>query len=198
MPTLAAPLILGSESPSRAAVLAQTGFLFTQVAAHVDESDLKQRMAGHPPEAVALALANAKGAVVSERYPDAIVIAADQLCVVDDQSLSKPMTADGATQHLIRLANRSHHLINGMVLYRQGTPLWESTQTCTLHMRALTDAEIRRYVQDDKPYFSCGGYKFESLGVHLFSQVNGTNDAIQGLPLLPLLDAMRTHQLYTL
>lgn len=179
-------------------MLAQTGFSFTQVSADVDESALKQRMNDQSPEAVAVAVARAKGAAVSALHPDAIVIAADQLCVVDHHCLSKPMNADIAVQQLTQLANRPHQLVNGMVLFRHGTQLWEGTQTCTLSMRALTESEIRRYVQDDEPYFSCGGYKFESLGVHLFSKVEGTSDAIQGLPLLPLLDAMRTHQMYTL
>jgi septum formation protein len=196
--TLADPLILASQSPYRSAVLAQTGFAFTHVSADVDESALKQSLTGQSPEAVAVAVARAKGSAVSALHPDAIVIAADQLCVVDHHCLSKPMTADVAIQQLTQLANRSHQLVNGMVLFRHGTPLWESTQTCTLHMRALTDAEIAHYVHCDEPYFSCGAYKFESLGIHLFSEVEGTSDAIQGLPLLPLLSAMRAHQLYQL
>ena len=150
------------------------------------------------PDALAFALAHAKGTAVSALHPEAIVIAADQLCVVDNTYLSKPITVDVAIQHLTRLANRSHQLINGVVLYRHGQPLWGATHTCTLHMRALTTAEIDSYVQLEKPYFSCGAYKFESLGVHLFSKVDGNSDAIQGLPLLPLLAAMRAHQLYTL
>lgn len=198
MTTLTDPLILASKSPYRAAVLDQTGFSFTQVSADVNESAVKESLTGQSPEAVAVAIARAKGAAVSALHPDAIVIAADQLCVVDHHCLSKPMNADIAVQQLTQLANRSHHLVNGLVLFRCGTQLWEGTQTCTLSMRALTESEIRRYVQDDEPYFSCGGYKFESLGVHLFSKVDGTSDAIQGLPLLPLLDVMRKHQLYQL
>ena len=198
MPTPTAPLILGSESPYRAAVLATTGLPFTQAAAAIDEAAHKHSLHTQSPEALALGLAHAKGAAVSALHPEAIVIAADQVCAFENQLLSKPMTADVAIQQLNQLANRSHQLINGVVLYQHGKGLWGTTHTCTLHMRSLTDAEIAHYVHCDEPYFSCGAYKFESLGIHLFSEVEGTSDAIQGLPLLPLLSAMRAHELYTL
>ena len=74
-----------------------------------------------------------------------------------------------------------------MVLAKGNSILWQFHDVATLTMRALTPAEIRAYVAADAPLSSCGAYKFEGLGRHLFAHVAGDHDVIQGLALVPLL-----------
>ena len=198
MLSLSQPLILASQSPYRAAVLRSAGFEFSQIAAEIDESGLKDTLAQETFETIAIQLAIAKGLYISRQFPTSVIIAADQLCVMRNQIFSKPGNKERAIQQLTELSGNKHSLVNGMVLCKDGRCLWSDSQQCHLDMRHLTSGEILRYIDLDTPYDTCGAYKIESFGSHLFSSIQGSSDAIQGLPLLPLLQAMREHQFYSL
>ena len=58
-------------------------------------------------------------------------------------------------------------------------------------MHNLSDAEIKNYVEIENPVNAAGSYKFESLGCNLFSYVNGSSHTVRGMPLIPLLNALR-------
>ena len=65
-------------------------------------------------------------------------------------------------------------------------------------MNKLEENEIIKYIEIDKPFSSCGSYRYESLGMHLFSKVNGNNETIQGLPIIALLKQFRKNKIYEL
>ena len=58
-------------------------------------------------------------------------------------------------------------------------------------MHNLSYAEIKNYVEIENPVNAAGSYKFESLGCNLFSFVNGSSHTVRGMPLIPLLNALR-------
>mgnify|MGYP000042895156 CR=1 FL=1 len=146
----------------------------------------------------ALALAAAKARAVSTRQPDAYVIGADQICVHKGDILSKPGSYDRAEAQLAALSGSTHQQHSAVVLARGGEIVWQHVATASLTMRALTADEIHAYVAADAPLSSCGSYKFEGLGRHLFSAVTGEQDVIQGLPLVPLLATLHAEGVITL
>lgn len=168
-------------------MLKAVGLAFSVVPSGVDEDGIKATLTEAEIPATALALARAKALAVSASHPAAYVIGADQLCVHRGRILSKPGSYDRAEAQLISLRGDTHEQHCGVVLALASDIIWEHTAHASLTLRALTADEIRTYVAADAPLSSCGAYKFESLGRHLFSAVDGDHDVIQGLALVPLL-----------
>ena len=186
--------ILASASPIRSAMLRSIGIEHDVVPADsFNEDALKIELENTPPAQKALALANGKAAFVSDLHRGALVLAADQICALGDEILSKPKTVERAHEQLTRLSGNTHHQYSAACLYLNGQCVWEHVGTATLTMRTLTDAEIHAYVALDAPLSSCGAYMFERHGKHLFAHVEGTDDIIQGLPLIALLNALYAH-----
>lgn len=181
------PLILASGSSTRQQMLKSMGLTFSVIPSGVDEDDIKNTLKGAEIPALAIGLARAKALSVSVQHPDAYTIGADQLCVHHGRVFSKPGSYAKAEEQLGILAGDTHHQHSGVVIARGAEVIWEYHAHAALTMRALNAAEIRAYVAADAPLAACGAYKFEALGRHLFTRVEGDPDVIQGLPLVPLL-----------
>lgn len=181
------PLILASGSSIRQQMLKAVGLQFSVVPSGVEEDAIKAQMKGAAISDIAAALAAAKTLSVSCKHPDAYTIGADQICVLDDRVLSKPGTYERAEAQLAKLSGKTHQQHCAMVLARGEEIIWRYHDVATLTMRTLTPSEIKTYVAADAPLASCGAYKFEGLGRHLFRAVKGDHDVIQGLALVPLL-----------
>jgi septum formation protein len=185
--TQTAPLILASGSSIRQQMLKAVGLTFSVVPSGVEEDAIKTAMKDAPIPALAAALARAKTLAVSVQHPDAYTIGADQICVHQGAALSKPITYDRAEAQLAALSGHTHQQHCAMTLARGSEMIWEFHDVAKLTMRTLTQTEIHAYVAADAPLSSCGAYKFEGLGRHLFSRVAGDHDVVQGLALVPLL-----------
>ncbi|HBP16827.1 MAG TPA: septum formation protein Maf [Planctomycetes bacterium] len=183
------PLILASTSPYRRAQLEQLGVPFSCEAPGVDERAAEPQ--GATPREVAAALARAKALAVAARHPGAIVIGGDQVCVLDDEVLHKPGSAERAVEQHARLAGRTHRLISAICVARGERCVCHEDVT-ELDMRPLSEEERRRYVEADQPLDCAGSYKLEARGVTLFSAIRSADhSAIQGLPLLALCELLR-------
>ena len=185
------PLVLGSGSQVRAQMLKSCGLKFTVEASNVDEEATSKHHAGKPVPQQAQALANAKALSVSIGNIDAVVLGADQMCELDGKIFGKPGNADRAAEQLRALSGKTHKQVSAVALARGGEILWEHHDTALLTMRELTEREIFTYIELDEPFSSCGSYKFESYGRHLFASVKGLEEVIKGLPLLATLNALR-------
>ncbi|KTC77099.1 Maf family protein [Legionella brunensis] len=185
-----APIILGSASKSRIALLNSLSLDFEVVPAACDEETIKQNLRTKPMLELANALARCKALEVSHRYPSHFVIAADQLCIIDDKYLDKPLNHNTATAHLRLLSGKTHQQMSAYCIAKEGNIIWQDHDIATLTMRNLNDSTIEAYLKQDKPYQSCGAYHFEGLGKWLFSNVKGSESTILGLPLLPLVQAL--------
>ncbi|MBY0612855.1 MAG: Maf family protein [Beijerinckiaceae bacterium] len=190
-----APIILASGSATRRLILQSAGMEPEVWPATVDERALEASFAdeGLGPDAIARRLAEAKAIAVSATRPGRIVLGADQTLAVGSAQLHKPGDAEGVERTLRTLSGRAHALHSGVALAVDGALIWSHVETARLHVRALSDAFIDRYVMlGGKALFSSvGGYQYEGLGVHLFDRIEGDQSTILGLPLLPLLDELR-------
>jgi septum formation protein len=188
-------LILASSSPFRNTLLANAGIAFTAVKPDIDEraAEAPLKGSGATPEDVALVLAVAKAAEVSERNPGALVIGADQTLSLGDEIFHKPADMEGARRHLLSLSGKTHQLNSAVALVRNGETLWSQVTVARLTMRMLGPVFIGGYLAQvgDKALSSVGAYQIEGEGIQLFEKIDGDYFAMVGLPLLPLLAALR-------
>jgi septum formation protein len=188
-------LVLASGSASRQAMLRAAGVLFEPVVPEVDEEAIKESLLaeGQPPRAIADALAELKAVRVSSRVPHETVLGADQVLVCDGRLFSKAGTVDEARTVLQQLRGKRHELITAAVLARAGTPIWRSVETAELWMRDFSDVFLDAYLGEvgEAVLGAVGCYHVEGPGVQLFARVTGDHFAIRGLPMLPLLGALR-------
>ncbi len=195
MENIAPMLILASQSPTRKALLQQAGLVFSTVPAQLDERVLEQEVleAGGDGRDVALLLAQRKAAAVSANHPGDLVIGADQTLSLGTELLHKSADRAGAVAQLERLRGKTHRLHAGVALLRDGNPLWSDVQTAELTMRDFTEAERNDVLEreGEAALSSVGGYRLEGPSIRLFETVNGDYFTILGLPLLPLLAALR-------
>ncbi len=190
-------ITLASTSPARAAMLTAAGVSLIAQAPLVDEDAIKEALAaeGARPDRIADALAETKAIKVSRRVRG-LVLGADQVLVTADGAmLDKPGDRADAAAQLRRLMGAEHRLIAAAVIAEDGEAVWRASDTARLTMRPLSDAFIADYLdrEGDAVLGCVGTYRIEGLGAQLFTKVSGDPFVIQGLPLLAVLDYLRTH-----
>jgi len=188
-------LVLASQSATRKTLLNNAGIRFLAQAAPIDERRVEAGMldSGADSAAVALGLARAKAEAVARIRPDAWVIGADQTAALDGQILHKPADGDEARAQLLRLRGRTHRLDAAVVLVQGGVVRFETVETARLTMHEYSEAELDAVLglEGEAILGSVGAYRLEGPSIRLFSSVEGDYFTILGLPLLPLLSALR-------
>ena len=188
------PLVLASKSAIRRQLLEAAGIPVVAEPARVDERALEAGMPeGTDPGELAARLARAKALEASARHPRALCLGADQVLFLGAQVLHKAGSLEDARAKLSQLAGRSHALTSAFALARGGESLREGRETAVLTMRPLDPAQIDLYLglAGSAVLSSVGGYQLETLGAHLFDRIEGDHTTILGLPLLPVLAALR-------
>lgn len=188
------PLVLASRSVGRRLALAQTGAPFEVRPVNVDERALEAQVvaAGGGADEIAATLARAKALAVAAPAP-VCVIGADQVASCGNRIFGKPATLTEAKELLGFLSGRTHRLHSAIALARGGAVAFETVAHADMTMRKLSDAFIDVYLAEvgEVALTSAGAYQVEGLGAHLFEKVAGDYWTILGLPLPPLLDALR-------
>jgi septum formation protein len=190
------PLILASGSKIRAQLLEAAGLAFIIEPPGLDESAMRQAISSEDSlraQDVAEVLARAKAEAVSDLAPGAFVIGADQVLACGGRILAKPETMDVARTQLLELGGKTHTLHTAVALASNGEVRFTYTDDATLTMRKLTPEYIGRYLAaaGEEVLSSVGSYQLEGVGIQLFEKIDGDYFSILGLPLLPLLDALR-------
>ncbi|MEQ8598928.1 MAG: Maf family protein [Devosia sp.] len=188
-------LILASASATRKALLDKAGLRFEAKPAELDERQVENQAleAGGDARDVALLLARHKAEAVSSSRPGDLVIGADQTLALGLELLHKPASRTDAAAQLEHLRGKTHRLHAAVTLVRDGHLLWSDLQTAELTMRDFS-AEERDHVLDlegQASLASVGSYRLEGPSIRLFETVAGDYFTILGLPLLPLLAALR-------
>ena len=176
-------LILASGSPRRRDLLRGLGLEFEVIAAPGAE-------APHPelaPEALVRALAEDKAAQVLALDGDrqAVIVAADTVVEIDGRVLGKPADPRQAEEMLSALSGRAHRVWTGVCVRRGGEVL--SRAECTeVEFRALSDREIRAYVNTGEPLDKAGAYGIQGRAALFVRGIRGDYFNVMGLPLCTL------------
>ena len=186
-----APIILASGSESRKQMLEEARIVFDVIVSETDEDLIKKKISSLPYSEQVIHLAKAKAETVSRQNPESIVIGGDQMCALSDKLLHKPGNKEKAVESLKLLSNQKHYQHSGVCIFKNNECIWEYSETVELKMHDLSDKEIVNYVEMENPIHAAGAYKFESLGCNLFSYVDGSSHTVRGMPLIPLLNALR-------
>lgn len=187
-------IVLASGSPFRRALLANAGLDFSVAKPGIDERAVEAAITGEvTPEDVASILAEAKALDVSEDHPEALVIGSDQTLSLGDEIFHKPADMEAARRHLLKLSGKTHSLNSAVVIAQGGETVWRHVGVAHMTMRKLSPAFIGRHLArvGAKALDSVGAYQIEGEGIQLFEKIDGDYFTIVGLPLLPLLAALR-------
>ena len=191
------PLILASQSRARQMLLGNAGIAFEAIPADIDERAVENNSGLTSPGETAGLLASEKALFVSSQHPGRYVIGADQTLALGQRRFSKPQGRAQAADQLRLLAGHSHQLHSAVAVARDGKILFSNVSIATMTMRSLNDAEMTAYLDaaGEAVTTSVGAYQLEGLGVHLFERIEGDHFTILGLPLLPLLQFLRSERL---
>lgn len=186
-------LVLASQSPSRKAMLTEAGVPFAARAADVDERALEATLSGAAPGEVALALARAKALAGAAQASDSWVLGSDSLVSVEGRRFDKPRSRDEAAEHLRFFSGKVMELHSAAALARDGQVDWDHADVACLKVRDLSDRFIESYLAAEWPAVSgcVGVFRIEALGVQLFESIDGSHFTVLGMPLLPVLVALR-------
>lgn len=183
------PLILASTSRHRRHLMERLGMPFTAVAPGVDET----RSFREPVEQLVKRLSRAKAEAVAAAHPGALIIGSDQAAERDGEILGKPGDHATAVAQLKAASGKYMKFHTGLcVIDTRDGRIQEYTDVTRVAFRKLTDGEIERYLQAEKPYDSAGSFKSESLGITLFEGIESSDpSALIGLPLIALCGFLR-------
>ncbi|HSA54234.1 MAG TPA: Maf family protein [Gemmatimonadaceae bacterium] len=171
-------VVLASQSPRRRELLELIGIPHEVRPADLDES---LRPGERPPEH-AERLAREKAAAVAAAYPDAVVIGADTIVVLDGEILGKPLDPGEAERTLHRLAGRTHTVHTAVAVAREGR-LASGIESVEVTFRPLTGAQISAYVATGEPMDKAGAYGIQGYGAVIVERVHGDYFAVMGLAL---------------
>ncbi|MCX9146881.1 Maf family protein [Erythrobacter sp. WG] len=186
-------LILASKSASRRAMLDAAGVAYRSIPADIDERAVEAGLEGAAPGEVAEALAVAKADAVAQGHPQALVLGSDSLVVCAGRRFDKPRSREEAGEHLRFFSGQVMELHSAAALVRGGGCEWSHASLARLHVRDLSEEFIEHYLDLEWPAIghTVGAFRIEGPGVQLFDHIEGDQFTVLGMPLLPLLGALR-------
>lgn len=178
------PIILGSSSPFRKALLEKLQLPFAQHAPQVDETPLEKES----PLDMVQRLSRLKAQAIAKQSPEHIIIASDQCATFNNQPVGKPHTHENAVKQLQEFSGQSITFYTGLVVFDPRTQSYHQRHDETIvHFRPLNETTIQNYLLAETPYQCAGSFKSEGLGITLFSSIQSRDpNALIGLPLIEL------------
>jgi len=186
-------IVLASQSASRKAMLDAAGIAYEARPAHLDERAIEAQLDGASSEAIAVALAKAKAIATSGECAGRIVLGSDSLVEVVGCRFDKPASKADAADHLRFFSGKAMHLFSAAALVRDGDCIWSDCAHATLHLAELSDAFIADYLDHEWPAVAgcVGVFRIEGRGVQLFTQIEGDQFTVLGMPLLKVIAELR-------
>ena len=179
-------IILASRSGVRKKILDENGINCEVVPANIDEDQIKESLLKEKvsPEIISKNLAELKANKVSEKKTGELVLGADSVIDLNGELISKPTKRQEAFNILKKLNGQRHQLISSVCISKNGSMIWNFTDSSTLTMKQLNSDEIKSYLEKirDKELYAYGVYQIEANGRSLFSKIEGDENTIMGLP----------------
>ncbi|HDQ41182.1 MAG TPA: septum formation protein Maf [Desulfonatronum sp.] len=187
------PLVLGSGSPRRKELLQGLGLLFSIHPAKASEPEF---VPGTDPEEYALSAAAAKAREVAESHPNAVILAADTIVVVDGDVLGKPRNSAEALAMLSRLAGREHQVITGCSIVARAEAAHARHEACfavrtKVWMADFDEGILAAYVATGEPLDKAGAYGIQERAAFLVERIEGSYTNVVGLPLAEVALSLR-------
>lgn len=181
-------LILASTSRYRRELLSRLVENFRQIAPAVDETPRP----GESASVLAARLAEAKARDVAARSPGAFVIGSDQVAECDGAILGKPGDFENARIQLRNCSGRIAVFHTALCLIGDDSKARMAVDVTRVHFRVLSDIEIDRYLERERPFDCAGSFKAEALGIALFERIESDDPtALIGLPMIALCRLLR-------
>jgi len=184
--TMLNKIILASKSKVRKEILDKNDIPNEVEHSNVDEDVVKDALIKEKssPEIISKNLAELKANKVSLNQPDKLVLGADSVIDLEGELISKPTSRDEAMVILKKLNGKKHYLISSVCISKSGTMIWNHTDKAILTMKNLSDNELNKYLSNisDENLYAYNVYQIEGEGKNLFSNIQGDENTIMGLP----------------
>ena len=183
-------LILASKSKVRKEILDNNDIISSVEPSNLDEDVVKESLLKEKasPELISISLAELKANKVSQKKNDVLVLGADSVIDLNGELISKPENREQAMKILRKLNGKSHNLISSVCISKNGSMIWKHTDKATLTMKNMTENDLKDYlakISDDK-LFAYNVYQIEGEGRKLFSNIEGDENTIMGLPIMKI------------
>jgi len=173
-------IILASGSPRRHELLRKLCKNFV-----VEVSDAQEVQSAENPAMLAVENAKRKASSIAAKNPDAVVIGADTIVVLDGKIFGKPENPRGAEKMLAQLAGKRHEVITGVAICAGGK-IFTATEVTEVFFGAMTAAEIRDYVATGEPLDKSGSYALQGGATKFIEKIHGDWSNVVGLPVYRL------------
>ncbi|NIM19102.1 MAG: septum formation protein Maf [Candidatus Latescibacteria bacterium] len=181
-------LILASESPRRIELLKMLGFEFRVEPARINEAD---ETIARDPFMLPQELARMKAEDVGSRFPDALVVGADTVVILDGRALTKPRDDHEAAEFLKALSGAVHTVVTGLAIKKAASAvLFSGKEETRVRFRELTKEEIDSYVASGEGRDKAGSYAVQGLGACLVRSIEGCHYNVVGMPIALLFELM--------
>mgnify|MGYP001421004045 CR=1 FL=1 len=180
-------IILASKSKVRKQILDNNNIIVEARNSNLDEDVVKESLLKEKatPELISKNLAELKANKVSQKNPDYLVIGADSVIDLEGELISKPLDRDEALEILKKLNGKKHNLISSVCISQNGIMIWNYTDKAALTMKKFNLDELKNYLLkiSDEALYAYNVYQIEGEGRNLFSNIEGDEDTIMGLPI---------------
>ena len=191
-------IILASKSKVRKNILDKNNIENFVEPSNVDEDLVKLSLLNEnaSPETISKNLAELKANKVSMKKPNKLVLGADSVIDLEGELISKPGSRDEAIEILKKLNGKVHYLISSVCISKDGVMIWNYTDRAKLTMKVFTEDELERYLSkiSDEALYSYNVYQIEGEGRALFSEIEGDENTIMGLPIDKIKDYLKNYE----
>ena len=192
-------LILASKSGVRKKILDNFNIDCDVVVSNVDEDEVKTSLQaeGAEPLLISKNLAEIKSVKVSIKNPNRLVLGADSVISLNKELINKPKSREEALKILQKLNNSIHYLISSVCISKNGSMMWNHTDSSELKMKNFSEDQLKNYLDKIKTetLLSYGVYQIEADGLELFEYIKGDHNSIMGLPIKELMNYIKNYKI---
>ena len=191
-------IILASKSKVRKKILDQNNISVQVQPSNIDEDVVKESLIKEKssPENIAKNLAELKANKISQKENDLLVLGADSVIDLNGELISKPKDRKEAMHILQKLNGKKHNLISSVCISKNGSMIWNYTEKAILTMKSMTNNDLQNYLSkiSDKALYAYNVYQIEGEGKNLFSNIEGDENTIMGLPIKKIKEYLNNHK----